>query len=92
VHSAPEPPSARTTLPIPVGLEALVLKCLEKTPGLRCQSALDFRAALEALAAIAPWSDHDAEAWWKNEGDALVLAVRAETASRIEGVLTVGGA
>jgi serine/threonine protein kinase len=92
VHSVPDPPSGRTRGPIPVGLEALVLKCLEKAPERRFQSALDFRAALETLAAIAPWSDRDAEAWWKNEGDALVLAVRAETASRVEGVLTVGGA
>jgi serine/threonine-protein kinase len=91
VHTVPEPPSARTAQASPAGLEALVLRCLEKAPERRFPSVHDFLAVLETLAASSPWNDRDADAWWKKEGDALVLAVRSETAARVEGVLTVGG-
>jgi eukaryotic-like serine/threonine-protein kinase len=91
VHTPPEPPSARTTQAVPAELEALVLRCLEKAPERRFPSVLDFLGVLAELSTSSPWSDRDADAWWKKEGDALVLAVRAKTASRVEGLLTVGG-
>ena len=45
---APQPPSQRRPdLGIPPHYEAVVLKCLEKDPGKRFQSAVEFAAALE---------------------------------------------
>jgi serine/threonine-protein kinase len=55
----PEPPSAFATQPIPAELESIVMRALEKEPGKRFQSALEFDTALErfeaALQAPAGW-------------------------------------
>jgi serine/threonine protein kinase len=91
LHTAPEPPSARAASPIPAVLERIVLRCLEKTPEKRFQNALELLRALEASSDIGKWTDADADAWWSSEGDSLVLAVRADTATRVSEPLTVGG-
>jgi CHASE1-domain containing sensor protein len=92
LHSAPEVPSARALGSVPAELDAVVLRCLEKLPEQRYQSAREVLSALEALAGTLVWSESEAAAWWETEGDALVLALRAETASRVSDALTVGGA
>ena len=64
VRTAPTPPSARTTVPIPGALERIVLQCLAKAPGNRPVSA----AALAAMLSVCTdgqWGDADAEAWWE---------------------------
>jgi eukaryotic-like serine/threonine-protein kinase len=44
----PDPPSRRRTdVDVPPGLEAIAMRCLEKDPGKRFQSASEFAAALE---------------------------------------------
>ncbi|MBL9038831.1 MAG: protein kinase [Archangium sp.] len=48
---APESPSAVASLPIPAGLDEVVLKSLEKTPERRYQTAREFRDALEHVTA-----------------------------------------
>jgi serine/threonine protein kinase len=48
LNDAPEPPSRRRPdLAIPPALEAIALRCLEKDPGQRFQTAEEFREALE---------------------------------------------
>ena len=89
LHSVPELPSRRTSRAIPSALEALVLRCLEKAADRRFENALDLRKALEELATSIPWSDEDADAWWRAEGDSLVLE-RAQVTSRVSDPLTVG--
>jgi hypothetical protein len=64
LHTEPAPPSARLGRPLPGALEALVLECLRKRPQDRPQSALDLRAAL-GRCAVEPWTQADAEAWWR---------------------------
>ena len=46
VSTAPSPPSARASAPIPRALDALVLACLEKDPAHRPQSADELAEAL----------------------------------------------
>jgi serine/threonine protein kinase/tetratricopeptide (TPR) repeat protein len=49
LHSNPEPPSARRP-EVSAGLSSLILKCLEKNPDRRIQSANELRLGLERLA------------------------------------------
>jgi serine/threonine protein kinase len=64
VNKRPEPPSARAAQPVPADLDRLILRCLEKDPAKRPQSASEVAAALTALASDFPWSSADAERWW----------------------------
>jgi len=58
----PDPPS-RLRPDIPAELDALILKCLEKDPAARFQSAEELSQALEELP-IEPWTQDDAKKWW----------------------------
>jgi serine/threonine-protein kinase len=64
VHTAPPAPSARTELPIPPELDALVLECLEKDPSKRPASASVLQSRLRAIELPAPWTHERAESWW----------------------------
>jgi serine/threonine protein kinase len=46
-------------------LQDLILACLAKTPDLRPASASIMEQRLEGLSRLAPWSQEDAEAWWR---------------------------
>jgi serine/threonine-protein kinase len=64
-NEVPDAPSSRTELPIPAGLDALVLSCLAKDRERRPQSA---RALLEGLQQIkleTSWTAERAREWWK---------------------------
>jgi len=63
-HTQPSPPSSRTGLPIPEGLDRLVLGCLEKDPDLRPQSARELSSRLAAVVGPDSWSDERARGWW----------------------------
>ena len=64
VKTVPEPPSARTELPIPSRLEAIVMKCLEKDPADRFQDAREMAAALHKVPLTEPWDARRADEWW----------------------------
>ncbi len=64
VQKVPVPPSERTELPISPGLEALVLKCLEKEAGKRPQSARELARGLERLNDVPQFCRDSAERWW----------------------------
>jgi len=64
VKSEPMPPSSRTELEIPEELDALLLKCLEKEPSDRFQSAEELAAALDEIP-CGGWNQRQAEEWWK---------------------------
>jgi eukaryotic-like serine/threonine-protein kinase len=64
VHSAPEPPSRKTELPIPAALDALVLSCLAKNPDDRPASARHLLERLDAIELSASWTEDRARQWW----------------------------
>lgn len=62
---APAAPSTLAGLPIPPALDALVLRCLEKAPDDRFDSARDLEEALLAIAAqLPPWTVEEARSFW----------------------------
>jgi serine/threonine protein kinase len=65
VRTTPEPPSARTGQPISPALEALLLRCLAKTPPQRPSDAAELLALLEACSVSGSWTAADAAQWWK---------------------------
>jgi serine/threonine protein kinase len=64
-QALPVPPSARTELPIPKELDAIVLACLAKDPADRPQSARELARQLEAVPVSAAWTPELARAWWE---------------------------
>lgn len=61
---APVPPSERTELPVDPELEAVILRCMEKSPADRPAHACALRAALLPVAARG-WDGERARAWWE---------------------------
>lgn len=53
---------------IPVELEEIILRCLEKQPEDRVQDALALREMLEQVPATEDWSSSIAAQWWTNYG------------------------
>jgi eukaryotic-like serine/threonine-protein kinase len=66
LHSVPLPPSDRSGLPIPSSLDALVLRCLAKSPAERPDVARLHEELLQCAAASPPWTAAEARAWWKS--------------------------
>ena len=64
VQKTPLPPSQRTELLIPAGLERIVLQCLEKDPDKRPRSARELARLLEALRDVPPFDRLAAAKWW----------------------------
>jgi transcriptional regulator with GAF, ATPase, and Fis domain len=65
VQSTPIRPSDRSELPIPPGLEALLLRCLAKAPDDRPGSATELDAELGAVPCETPWTQQRAREWWE---------------------------
>jgi hypothetical protein len=64
-QALPEPPSARTELPIPKELDAIVLACLAKDPSDRPQTARELARRLEAVPLTGEWTPELARVWWE---------------------------
>lgn len=62
-HEKPVPPS-HLNPDVPSDLDAIVLRCLEKAPGDRYQSAVELGEALYRCEASGLWSRRLAEEWW----------------------------
>jgi serine/threonine-protein kinase len=65
LHSAPVPPSERLGRPVPADLEAIILRCLAKSPESRYPSAAELERALAACANAHEWTADRARTWWK---------------------------
>ena len=59
------PMSQRSELPIPEGLEAIVMQLLEKDPAKRIQSAGELARRLRSLRDIHDWCPDRAAQWWE---------------------------
>jgi serine/threonine-protein kinase len=77
LHSRPVPPAERLGQPVPEGLQALLLSCLEKEPSRRPSFAGEFLEALDALRDVPPWSNEQARGWWTTRGPSITARVRA---------------
>jgi len=67
VSEKPTPPG-NLVLDLPLELDALILRCLEKRPEDRFQSAEALRQALDAVPVDPPWSSTLAAQWWQEHG------------------------
>ncbi|HET9317257.1 MAG TPA: serine/threonine-protein kinase [Vicinamibacteria bacterium] len=77
LHSRPVPPSERLGQPVPDGLQALLLSCLEKEPSRRPSFAGEFLETLDALRDVPPWTNEQARGWWGTRGPLITARVRA---------------
>jgi hypothetical protein len=64
LRSDPVAPSVRMGRPVPSDLEALIMRCLRKSPSERPQSARALREALNGCRMVPPWTSDDAASWW----------------------------
>jgi serine/threonine-protein kinase len=71
LYATPIPPREASTRAVPLDLEAIVLRCLEKKPNARFCDARSLRQALDACRDAHSWSEDDAGAWWAQHRDAL---------------------
>jgi len=65
IQDAVTPPSRRTELEIPPGLEEVILECLAKQPDERPQSAQELGSRLAEVATGNPWTEARAARWWE---------------------------
>ena len=65
VKTRPTPPSQKTTQAIPPALEEIILSLLQKDPNNRPQTARELEAKFAALALPSPWTEAQAERWWR---------------------------
>ena len=76
-HEPPPPPS-HFNPDVPDDLEMVVLRCLQKSPPDRYQSAADLAYALENCNDFGGWKRADAEAWWqRHNSPRLAEALRS---------------
>jgi serine/threonine protein kinase len=68
--AAPEPPSVRTGRPVSPALEALLLRCLAKTPSERPSNAAELLHELDTCVVEGKWTAVDASTWWANQTQA----------------------
>lgn len=60
----PAPPSSRSKVPLPPGLDELILACLAKKPEHRPRTAAELARSLAAIK-IEPWTQEQARQWWE---------------------------
>ena len=64
-QGTPQPPSLVRQRPLSTDLEAVILQCLSKSPADRPPDAETLRRQLLDCTPTEPWSDADAQNWWK---------------------------
>jgi len=79
VRKPPVPPSEVTEIEIPIQLESIVLKCLEKWPEERYQSVEEIDAALRSVPLEETWNLDRAREWWSLHSE-IVRPVLYESA------------
>ena len=75
-HEMPQPPSKYRD-DVPLDLEAVVMRCLQKNPDDRYQTVSELAAALDDCEQSNEWTWDDARRWWKNHESGAALSTRA---------------
>jgi len=70
MYEKPEPPSSRIGQPLPRSLEKILLRCLEKAPDDRPQTASELIELLDNADGVAVWTNADARAAWAQPAEA----------------------
>lgn len=65
IEAAPRPPSELAEVEIPNHVEEIILKCLEKEPAKRFNSAKELSRALDEVVLPKPWTNERARSWWE---------------------------
>ncbi|MBZ0126725.1 MAG: serine/threonine protein kinase [Rhodocyclaceae bacterium] len=65
LHTVPPLASERSPFTVPVELDALIGRCLEKDPDRRPQSMAEVASALDAVLVYQPWTRQQISAWWE---------------------------
>jgi hypothetical protein len=73
VHREPDPPSRRTSRPIPMKLEEIVLACLAKSPADRPQTADELSDRLASVGTAEEWTAARARMWWEENRSGVSL-------------------
>jgi len=64
IQTIPVPPSIRTGRLVPLDLERVIMRCLEKDPTRRPQAADDLAAELDGVTLERPWNQARAREWF----------------------------
>lgn len=86
--SEPAPPSSRTTNPISQELETVLLRCLQRDPSKRPQSASELRDLLLQTPFAHSWTLSERAAWWK-QYHASAPVPAAETATPAQNTVKI---
>ncbi|MBM3392137.1 MAG: hypothetical protein FJY34_09230 [Betaproteobacteria bacterium] len=65
MHVVPPLASESAPHPLPVELDALIARCVEKDPDKRPQSMAEVASALDAVLVYQPWTRPQINAWWE---------------------------
>jgi serine/threonine-protein kinase len=78
----PTPPSTRSEVEIPAGLERIILACLEKKPNDRPGTAAELFDELQRCDIANEWSESAAQEWWRNHVPDTVASPEANLPTR----------
>jgi hypothetical protein len=72
-------PPSQFNIDVPDDLELVIMRCLEKQPDGRYQSAADLAAALEDCSDYGRWTRDDARRWWREKERSAIKAAEEIT-------------